>query len=168
MNLVDNQLEKDITLKELFELIKPEIIKNLFQTFNFNDIQERKKYFQNHLNFNDDINYLTEKYNIFKDNLIKQLNENIDNIFNNEYKYSKFKILKNFLKKEYTNIIKNHYKHIDIWFNSYLDKFKYEYCGHPSLYHFQGYITHNFNKYIYCDIYNFSITDNDLLIKNDE
>ena len=71
MNLVDNQLEKDITLKELFELIKPEIIKNLFQTFNFNDIQERKKYFQNHLNFNDDINYLTEKYNIFKDNLIK-------------------------------------------------------------------------------------------------
>ena len=49
MNLVDNQLEKDITLKELFELIKPEIIKNLFQTFNFNDIQERKQYFQNHL-----------------------------------------------------------------------------------------------------------------------
>ena len=46
MNLVDNQLEKDITLKELFELIKPEIIKNLFQTFNFNDIQERKNIFK--------------------------------------------------------------------------------------------------------------------------
>jgi hypothetical protein len=85
-----NELGKDITFKELFELIKPEIVKNLIQTFDFNSKQEDKQYFSNYLKFNDDINYLTEKYNNYKDNIIKQLNENIDN----QYKYCRFEILK--------------------------------------------------------------------------
>jgi hypothetical protein len=165
-----NELGKDITFKELFELIKPEIVKNLIPTFDFNSKQEDKQYFNNYLKFNDDINYLTEKYNTYKDNIIKQLNENIDIFFtiDNHYKYCRFEILKNFLKKEYTNIIRNHYYHIDIWFNSYLDKFKYEYNGYVSLRQFEGYIYDNFQKYIICDLNNFSINQNDLMTENDE
>jgi hypothetical protein len=165
-----NELGKDITFKELFELIKPEIVKNLIPTFDFNSKQEDKQYFNNYLKFNDDINYLTEKYNNYKDNIIKQLNENIDIFFtiDNQYKYCRFEILKNFFKKEYTNISKNHYYHIDIWFNSYLDKFKYEYNGYGSLRQFEGYIYDNFQKYIICDLNNFSINQNDLMTENDE
>lgn len=169
-----NELGKDITLKELFELIKPEIIKDLiFDSLIFN----RKggyRYFDNYLKFDDDINCLTSDYSNYKDNVIKKLNENINNVFNsnNPYKYCRFDILKKFLKNKYTNIIKNHYNHIDIWFKSYLDKFKYECNGYSSLKLFEEYITRNFYVYIYSDLNNYMINDNDnindLMTENDE
>ena len=168
-----NQLGKDITLKELFELIQPEIFKGgIFHMFDFNSNQEGKQYFTNHLTFNDDINYLTKKYNDYKDNAIKKINENIDNAFkiDNGNKFCRFEILKKFLKKEYTNIINNHYSHIDIWFKSYLDKFKYEYDNYGSLKQFESYIYNNFIRYIYTDLNNFTIDFNDksLITESDE
>jgi hypothetical protein len=169
-----NELGKDITLKELFELIKPEIIKDLiFDSLKFN----RKggyRYFENYLKFDDDINCLISDYNNYKDNIIKKLNENSNNIFNtnNPYKYCRFEKLKKFLTIKYTNIIKNHYNHIDIWFKTYLDKFKYEYNGYSSLKLFEEYITRNFYAYIYSDLNNYMINDNDnindLMTENDE
>lgn len=162
-----NQLGKDITFKELYQLIRGEMFKDI-KIFDFNSIQEGKEYFSNHLKFNDDINYLTKKYNIYKDNIFKQLDDNIDNFFkiDNEYKYCRFETLKNFLKKEYINMIKNNYNHIDSWFNSYLDKFKYEYNGYSSLEQFEKYISYNIKRYSYCGHIN--KTENDLMIENDE
>jgi hypothetical protein len=173
-----NELGKDITLKELFELIKPEIITGtIFETFKFTYNEENKRnFFYNYLTFDDDINCLTSDYNNYKDNVIKKLNENINNIFNNNnpYKYCRFEKLKKFLKKEYTNIIINHYNHIDIWFKSYLDKFKYEYNGYSSLKLFEDYIAHNFYLYIRSNLNNYmiNINDNDnindLMTENEE
>lgn len=162
-----NQLGKDITFKELYQLIRGEMFKDI-KIFDFNSIQEGKEYFSNHLKFNDDINYLTKKYNIYKDNIFKQLDDNIDNFFkiDNEYKYCRFETLKNFLKKEYINMIKNNYNHIDSWFNSYLDKFKYEYNGYSSLEQFEKYISYNIKRYSYCGHIN--KPENDLMIENDE
>lgn len=162
-----NELGKDITFKEFYQLICGEMFKNI-KIFDFNSIQEGKEYFSNHLKFNDDINYLTKKYNIYKDNIFKQLDDNIDNFFkiDNEYKYCRFETLKNFLKKEYINMIKNNYNHIDSWFNSYLDKFKYEYNGYSSLEQFEKYISYNIKRYSYCGHIN--KTENDLMIENDE
>ena len=162
-----NELGKDITFNEIFQLIRGEMFKDI-KIFDFNSIQEGKEYFSNHLKFNDDINYLTQKYNIYKDNIFKKLNENIDNFFkiDNEYKYCRFEILKIFLKEDFINIIKNNYNHIDIWFNTYLDKFKYEYNGYSSLEQFEKYISHNIKRYSYCGRIN--KTENDLMIENDE
>jgi len=174
-----NELGKDITLKELFELIKPEIIiDTIFVPFKFtyNEIN-KADFFNYYLTFDDDINCLTSDYNNYKDNVIKKLNENINNVFNNNnpYKYCRFEKLKKFLKKEYTNIIKNHYNHIDIWFKSYLDKFKYEYNGYYSSQKlFEDYITHNFYLYIRSNLNNYmiNINDNDnindLMTENEE
>ena len=162
-----NQLGKDISFKEIYQLIRGEMFKDI-KIFDFNSIQEGKEYFSNHLKFNDDINYLTKKYNIYKDNIYKQLDDNIDNFFkiDNEYKYCRFETLKNFLKKEYINMIKNNYNHIDSWFNSYLDKFKYEYNGYSSLEQFEKYISYNIKRYSYCGHIN--KTENELMIENDE
>ena len=172
-----NELGKDITLKELLELIKPDIVKDLiFDSIKFTRKEEGKRYFENYLKFDDEINCLTSDYNNYKDNVIKKLNENINNVFNNNYpyKYCRFEKLKNFLTIEYTNIIKHHFNHIDIWFKSYLDKFKYEYNVSTSLKLFEDYITRNFYVYIYSDLNNYMINTNDndnindLMTENDE
>jgi len=164
-----NELGKDITLKELFQLIKLDLKFPYFIT----PIKFKTNYFLEHFKYDEEIKDINLIYNIYKDNVIKKLNNNIDKFFNidNEYKYCRFEILKNFLKKEYTNIIKNHYNHIDIWFKSYLDKFKYEYV-YEDLQMFEKYIYANFIKYIYSDLNNYMININDnineLMIENDE
>jgi hypothetical protein len=166
-----NELGKDITLKELFELIKLD----LNFPYLFTEIKFKPNYFLEHFKYDEEIKDINLIYNNYKDNVIKKINNNIDKFFNidNEYKYCRFEILKNFLKKKYTNIIKNHYNHIDIWFKSYLDKFKYEYV-YEDLQMFEKYIYANFIKYICSDLNNYmiNINDNDnineLMTENEE
>jgi hypothetical protein len=163
-----NQLGKDITLKELFEFIKTNLKLDCLIT---PDIKFKTYYFRSYLTYDEDIKDITNIYENYKNNIIKKINEDIENIFNfdDDYKYNRFEILKKFLKKEYTNIINNHYNHIDIWFNSYLDKFKYEYI-YQDLQKFEAYIYNNFIRYIYTDLNNFIIDFNDksLITESDE
>jgi hypothetical protein len=159
-----NNLGKDITLKELFELINSEIFKlPIFYDCKFpkNDNPEKRR-FDSYLTIDNDLNILIKYYNHYKDNAIKLLNENIDNVFkiDNQYKYYRFEALKIFLKKEYTNIMNNNYSHIDIWFNSYLNKFRYEYNDNK-IRKFEAYILRNFNIYIQRNLNNFTIDFND-------
>ena len=154
-----NNLGKDITLKELFELIKTNLKLDCLIT---PDIKFKNYYFRSYLTYDNDIKDMTNIYENYKNNIIKKINEDIENIFNidNDYKYSRFEALKKIFKTEYTNIINNHYSHIDIWFNSYLDKFKYEYI-YQDLQKFEAYIYNNFIRYIYADLNNFTIDFND-------
>jgi len=172
INKLENELVtlgKEITLKELLEFINPEIHRNLIPDFRFPPKEENYRMFENYLKFDDDINYLTEIYNSNKEKLIKQLNENIDNFFkiDNEYKYCRFSKLHNFLKIEYSNIVKKHYNHIDIWFKSYVDKFKYEYNSN-NLTLLKDNIARNMYAYIVIDLKNYMINDNSLLTENSE
>ena len=90
---------------------------------------------------------------------------------NNKYKLARFEKLRHYLINEYTQIIKNHFKNIDIWFKSYLEKFKYEYSV-ETLSKFQDLIMNNFSRYIHADLYINNPFDNtnskELLIENDE
>jgi len=171
INKLENELAalgKEITLKEILENICHEIHRNLILNCSFPPKEENYRMFQNYLKFDDDINYLTEIYNSYKENLIKQLNENIDNFFkiDNVYKYCRFSKLHNFLKIEYLNIVKKHYDHIDIWFKSYVDKFKYEYSDNLNL--LSNHIMRNMIVYISKDLENYMIYDNELLTENSE
>ncbi len=164
-----NQLGKDITLKELLEFIKTNLKLDCLIT---PDIKFKVYYyFRSYLTYDEDIKDMINIYENYKNNIIKKINEDIENIFNfdDDYKYCRFEILKQFLKKEYTKIINNHYNHIDIWFNSYLDKFKYEYI-YQDLQKFETYIYANFIRYIYTDLNNFIIDFNDksLITESDE
>ena len=111
-----------------------------------------------------------------KNNIIKNIVININNLFEikNEYKLARFEKLQNYLINEYTRIVINHFKHIDIWFKSYLEKFKYEYLE-GDLRKFQLYLNTNFSRYIYCDLCHndnpLNINDtilSELLIEKDE
>jgi hypothetical protein len=153
-----NNLGKEITLKELFDFIKLNInLDSLIPTIKFTG-----NYFNNYLNYNDDIKDITTIYENYKYDILNKINQNLDNIFiiDNEYKYSRFENLKNYLKNSYTQIIKNNYIYLDIWFNNYLTKFKYEYII-QDLNNFESYIYNNFLRYIYIDLNNFIINFND-------
>ena len=163
-----NELGKDITLKELLEFIKT--------NSNFNRLYDNPLSFVkdpndnytynyvNYLKYNEDIEHITNKYEEYKNNMINKIIININNLFEikNEYKLARFEKLQNYLINEYTQIIKNHFKHIDIWFKSYLEKFKYEY-NNGELNKFQEYIMNNFYRYIHCDL---SLNDNPLNIND--
>ena len=84
-------------------------------------------------------------------------------------KLVRFDKLKNYLKDEYKKITKNHYNHIDIWFNSYIEKFKYEF-NNDELIKFAKFIVNNFNRYILKDlvILTNNLNDNSLLTENTE
>ena len=175
-----NELGKDITLKELLDFIKTNSNFNrllqppLLFVKDPNDKYEYNYY--NYLKYNEDMEHIINKYEEYKNNMIKNIVININNLFeiNNEYKLARFEKLQNYLIKEYTQIIKNHFKHIDIWFKSYLEKFKYEY-NNGELNKFQEYIINNFYRYIHNDLYTndnpLNINDkllSELLIEKDE
>ena len=181
-----NKLGKDITLKELLEFIKTNSNFNILLQPRLAFIKDRNTTpdeiynydynYYNYLKYNQDMEHITNKYEEYKNNIINKIIININNLFeiNNEYKLARFEKLQNYLINEYTQIIKNHFKHIDIWFKSYLQKFKYEYnCD--ELRKFQNYIMENFGRYIMSDIYHndnpLNINDtilSELLIEKDE
>ena len=179
-----NELGKDITLKELFDFIKiymnTYINNSLCRLFliDFNSKNSNNK--QNidyNLNFNfgnydKDMANITNIYEEYKNNILKNLVININNLFeiNNEYKLARFEKLQNYLINEYSKIVINHYKHIDIWFKSYLEKFKYDYSSNLELEKFERYIHRNYNYYIRSALVNYTIDLNntELLIEKDE
>ena len=179
-----NELGKDITLKELFDFIKTNMntyINNslckLLIDFNSKNSNNKQNIDYN-LNFNfgnydKDMANITNIYEEYKNNILKNLVININTLFeiNNEYKLARFEKLQNYLINEYSKIVLNHYKHIDIWFKSYLEKFKYEYdSSNLELEKFERYIHRNYNYYIRSALINYTIDLNntELLIEKDE
>jgi len=163
-----NDLGKDITINELLDFIKINSNFNiLFQhrlAF-IDDPNDKYEYnYNNYSKYNEDMEHIINKYEEYKNNIIKKLVININNLFeiNNQYKLARFEKLRHYLCKEYSRIVINHFKHIDIWFKSYLEKFKYEYDD-QELYKFQGYIMANFYRYIHSDLH---FNDNPLNINN--
>jgi hypothetical protein len=180
-----NELGKEITLKELFDFIKTNMnnyINNSLSQLVLIDFNSKnsnnKQNIDYNLNFNfcnydKDIANITNIYEEYKNNILKNLVININNLFeiNNEYKLARFENLQNYLINEYSKIVINHYKHIDIWFKSYLEKFKYEYnTSNRELENFESYIHRNYNYYIRSALVNYTIDLNntELLIENDE
>jgi len=173
INKLENELAalgKEITLKEILEFIKYNITNNnyftqLFTPINF-DFNLDKVF-----NYNNYINRIPKIYQDYKDEICKKINKIVDDIFSidNELKLVRFDKLKNYLKDEYKKITKNHYNHIDIWFNSYIEKFKYEF-NNDELIKFAKFIVNNFNRYILKDlvILTNNSNDNSLLTENSE
>lgn len=173
INKLENELAalgKEITLKEILEFIKYNITNNnyftqLFTPINF-DFNLDKVF-----NYDNYINRIPKIYQDYKDEICKKINKIVDDIFSidNELKLVRFDKLKNYLKDEYKKITKNHYNHIDIWFNSYIEKFKYEF-NNDELIKFAKFIVNNFNRYILKDlvILTNNSNDNSLLTENSE
>jgi hypothetical protein len=176
INKLENELAalgKEITLKEILEFIKYNITNNnyftqLFTPINF-DFNLDKVF--NYDNYDNYINRIPKIYQDYKDEICKKINKIVDDIFSidNELKLVRFDKLKNYLKDEYKKITKNHYNHIDIWFNSYIEKFKYEF-NNDELIKFAKFIVNNFNRYILKDlvILTNNSNDNSLLTENSE
>ena len=163
-----NILGKDITLKELLEFIKTNSNFNRLYAHPLSfrkDANDNYEYnYYNYSKYNQDMEHITNKYEEYKNNIIKNIVVNINNLFNinNEYKLDRFEKLRHYLCKEYSRIVINHFNHIDIWFKSYLDKFKYIYDSSEKL-KFQEYINNNFIRYIHTDL---CINDNPLNIND--
>ena len=168
---LENELNElgteDITLKELLDFIKTNsnfnrvfensmLVEVTNDTYKYNYIDYSK--------YNEDMKYIINKYEKYKNNIIKKIVLNINKLFeiNNQYKIIRFEKLKNYLIKEYTQIVENHFNHIDIWFKSYLNKFKYKY-DKSKLLKFLNYTDENFTRYIYADL---CINNNPLNINN--
>ena len=153
-----NQLGKDITLKELLEFINNNSNFNILYgngLLFFNDPNNKYDYnYTNYLRYNEDMEHITKIYEEYKNDIIKKIVININNLFgiNDQYKLNRFEKLKIFLNKEYLRIVVNHFNHIDIWFKSYLENFKYIY-NRDVLYKFQQYIMDNIYRYIHTDLY---------------
>lgn len=175
-----NELGKDITLKELLDFIKTNSNFNRLlqpRLAFIDDPNDKYEYnYNNYLKYNEDMEHIINKYEEYKNNMIKNIVININNLFeiNNQYKLARFEKLRHYLCKEYSRIVINHFKHIDIWFKSYLEKFKYEYLP-DDLSKFQMYLYTNFSKYIMNDLYTndnpLNINDkllSELLIEKDE
>jgi len=164
-----NKLGSDkIDITELYNFIKNTInFQSLFNnnvlSFNINADDITK--------YNDDVKKLPEIYDNYKALIIKLIIKSIDSVFNidNDYKIMRFTKLKDYLQNEYINIITKNYEHLDIWFNNYLNKFKYEF-NKDELNKFQGFININFYRYILNDLLNFSINWNnkELLLEDTE
>ena len=179
-----NELGKDITLKELFDFIKTNMntyINNSLSQLSLIDFNSKNSNNKQNIDFNLNFNFcnydkdmanITNIYEEFKNNILKNLVININNLFeiNNEYKLARFEKLQNYLINEYSKIVINHYKHIDIWFKSYLEKFKYEYTSIRELEKIERYIYRNYNYYIRSALVNYTIDLNntELLIEKDE
>ena len=163
-----NELGKDITLKELLDFIKKNLLKIPLYDNPYlfvKDPNDKYEYnYYNYLKYNEDMEHIINKYEEYKNNMIKNIVININNLFeiNNEYKLARFEKLQNYLIKEYSRIVINHFKHIDIWFKSYLEKFKYEYLP-DDLSKFQMYLYTNYSRYINTDL---CINDNPLNIND--
>ena len=180
-----NELGKDITLKELLEFIKTNMntyINNSLSHLVVIDFNSKNSNNKQNIDFNLNFNFcnydkdmanITNIYEEYKNNILKNLVININNLFeiNNEYKLARFEKLQNYLINEYSKIVLNHYKHIDIWFKSYLEKFKYEYdTSNLELEKFERYIHRNYNYYIRSALLNYTIDFNntELLIEKEE
>ena len=180
-----NELGKDITLKELLEFIKTNMntyINNSLSHLVVIDFNSKNSNNKQNIDFNLNFNFcnydkdmanITNIYEEYKNNILKNLVININNLFeiNNEYKLARFEKLQNYLINEYSKIVINHYKHIDIWFKSYLEKFKYEYdTSNLELEKFERYIHRNYNYYIRSALLNYTIDFNntELLIEKEE
>ena len=168
-----SNLGKDnITLKELFEFIKKNLnFKDLFPWGDSTSMFKFNFQINDFLTLNEDIKNIPIVYDEYKKEINKKLLLRIDNTFkiDNEFKLIRFEILKNYLKSILIKIIENNFNHIDIWFNKYLDKFKYEF-SQDDLLKFELYINLNFRRYILKDLINYSINinDTDLLTENEE
>jgi len=163
-----NKLGSDkITITELYDFIKNTMNLSLL----FNNVLSFNITAGDRTKYNDDVKKLPEIYDNYKALIIKSIINSIDSVFNidNDYKIMRFTKLKDYLQNEYINIITKNYEHLDIWFNNYLNKFKYEF-NKDELNKFQGFININFYRYILNDLLNFSINLNnkELLLEDTE
>lgn len=163
------KLGKDnINFKELFNFI--------YNTINFQNLFSNNKIifnldFSTIFNYNEEIKKIPDIYKKYKKDILEKIFNELNLVFkiDNDYKLCRFTILKDYLTTEYINIIKNNYIHLDIWFNNYLDKFKYEFMR-EDLKKFEIYIYDNFQRYILNDLLKFTIDFNnkELLKENNE
>ena len=119
----------------------------------------------------DDIQEIRKNYDNYTKIYSKKLFDKIESIFNieNDYKLCRFTEFKEHLKYEYKEIIRKNALHISIWFNNYVNKFKYELLQ-EDLTKFENYINNNYNRYILLGLKNYKIDFNNtkLLEENKE
>lgn len=159
------KLGKDIDLIQLFDFIYNEINFNyLLLADNSNgggikfNIDLR---FSDNRTINDDIKKIRSIYVDYTKMYINSIIDKIELIFNtdNDYKLRRFTVLKEHLKYEYKEIMRNNMLHISIWFNNYMNKFKYELLQ-EDLKKLEKYINNNYNRYILLDLKNYKIDFN--------
>ena len=170
---------EDLEITDVYNHIKSignfgRIVGHISPHLFFNNEKDKYGYnYNNYSKYNDDMEHITDIYENIKNDILERANSYINDAFkiNNPYKLVRFEKLRQYIIKEYTIIIKNHYNHIDIWFKSYLDNFKYVY-NNKKLFKFQEYIRDNLNRYIYDDLWNnnnlIDLNNNDLLTENYE
>ena len=171
--------KEDLEITDIYSLIKSygcfnRIVGGEGPLSFFKDENDKYVYnYNNYSKYNEDMQHITDKYEKYKSYILERANLYINDAFKNNtpYKLVRFEKLQKYLINKLTQDIKNHYIHIDIWFKSYLEKFKYEYSV-ETLSKFQDLIMNNFYRYIHADLYINNPFDNtnskELLIENDE
>ena len=149
------------------------IIKKIDNIFEENNNLKLERFSLFHKYIFDEYNNIIKIDNIFEENN----NLKLDNIFeeNNNLKLERFSLFHKYIIETYKRIINNELKHIDIWFNNSIDKFKYELYedddfedDNNDIFKFEKKIEFNFKRYILRNLELFEITDKKLLIENYE
>ena len=142
--------------------------------FNDTDIKnieyEPYDYEEEYKNINNDIELVIKNYNNNKYLINEVIIATLEFVFNdyNDFMLERFTSLKNYIKNNYIKIIKNEIKGIDEWFNKSIEKLKYDLYSKTDLVQLEGKSHINFLRYILTNLESFEITDETLLIENDE
>jgi len=123
----------------------------------------------NYLRCDEDIKLCIDNYNNLKKIIKDYIMLNLDVIYgsSNQFKLERFTLMKKFIFTSYCNIIDRELEHIDIWFNTSIEKFKYDIYTSDDLTKLNYLVNINFKRYILKKLIEFEIVDQELLKEDD-
>jgi hypothetical protein len=169
---VYNFIKEQIKLNEIFsETIINEIIDNFYDEPNGYVVGNELEYYNDngYFNCNNDLQEVVENYAIFKNQIKDNIKRKLDSVYNMNcgYKLERFAILKEFIYVKWINIFNKECEHLDDWFNSSIEKLKYELINAIQIKYLYAKISVNFKRHILMKLNEIKVKNRELLKENE-
>ncbi len=169
---VYNFIKEQIKLNEIFsETIINEIIDNFYDEPNGYVVGNELEYYNDngYFNCNNDLQEVVENYAIFKNQIKENIKRKLDSVYNMNcgYKLERFAILKEFIYVKWINIFNKECEHLDDWFNSSIEKLKYELINAIQIKYLYAKISVNFKRHILMKLNEIKVKNRELLKENE-
>jgi len=116
------------------------------------------------------IEFIKNNYNNNKSHIYEVIISILEKLFeiDDDFKLKRFILLKDYIKNNYIQIIKNEMNGIDEWFNKSIEHFKYDLYSSNDLLKLEAKSHINFKRYILTNLIEIKIEDQTLLKENNE